>query len=72
MVENTVHLRYEAASLGNQFLDILKEKSVFTFMVLEVQRELEALHSSKTSGTDYPMMRLHIQEQKPVYKFVSN
>jgi hypothetical protein len=72
VVENTVHLRYEAASLGNQFPDILKEKSVFTFIGLEVQRELKALHSSKTSGTGYLMMRLHIQEQKPVYKFVSN
>jgi len=38
----------------------------------EVQRELKALHSFKTSGTDYTMMRLHIKEQKPVHKFVSN
>ena len=55
MVENTVRLRYEAVSLGNQFPDILKEKSVFTFMGLEVQTELKALHSFKTSGTDYLM-----------------
>jgi hypothetical protein len=72
VIENTVHLRYEAVSLGNQFPDILKEKSIFTFMGLEDQRELKALHSFKTSGTDYPMMRLHIQEQKPAHKFVSN
>jgi hypothetical protein len=72
VVENTVHLRYEAASLGNQFPDILKEKSVFTFVGLEVQREQKALHSFKTSGTDYVMMQPQIQEKNPVYKFVSN
>jgi hypothetical protein len=72
MVENSVLLGYEAASLGNQFRDILKEQSIFAFMGLEVQRELKALYSFKTPGTYYPMMQLHIQEQKLVHKFENN
>jgi hypothetical protein len=41
-------------------------------MGLDVQTQIRARHSFKTSGTDYPLMQLHIQKQKLVYKFVSN
>ena len=60
MVENTVCLRYEAASLGKQFPEILKEKSVFTSMGLEVQRELKVLlllHGSTVLVGPWPPSR---------------